>query len=50
MEIVKLILNTNGQLETVLADGEINLEVLQRGKQDDKIDEFESILDVVDYE
>jgi hypothetical protein len=48
MEIIKIILNSSGQLETILSEGETNIEVLQRGKDDTKIDEFESILDVVE--
>jgi hypothetical protein len=49
MDTIKIILNEKGQLDTILSDGEPNIQVLQRGKNDSKIDEFESILDVVDY-
>jgi hypothetical protein len=50
MQTIKVILNERGQLDTILSDDEVNLEVLRHGKDDNKIDEFESILDVVDYE
>jgi len=48
MEILKIILNEDGKLDSVLSEGEVNVEVLRRGANDAKIDEFESILDSVE--
>lgn len=48
MDTIKIILNEQGQLETVLTDGETNIQVLKRGQDDSKIDEFEAVLDVAD--
>ena len=48
MSTIKIILNEKGQLDSVLSDDEINIEVLKRGKNDTAIDEYESILDVVE--
>ena len=50
MDTIKIILNEKGQLDSVLTDGELNIEVLQRGKNDSQIDKFEAILDIVELE
>lgn len=50
MQTIKIILNSNGQLDSVLSDDEVNLEILRHGKDDNKIDECEATLDVVDFE
>ena len=48
MEIIKIILLENGQLESVLSEGEINVEILKRGIHDTQIDKYETILESVD--
>lgn len=49
MDTIKIILNEKGQLESILSDCEPNIEVLKRGKNDNKIDEYEALLDVVEF-
>jgi hypothetical protein len=48
METTIIILNEKGQLDSILTDSESNIKVLKRGKDDDKIDQYEASLDVVD--
>jgi hypothetical protein len=50
MTTIKVILNDKGQLDSILADDEINIQVLKHGRDDNAIDECEAILDVVDFE
>ena len=50
MDTIKIIVDSRGKLESILTDGETNIQVLKRGRDDDAIDESESILDVVDFE
>lgn len=50
MDTIKIIIDEKGKLESVLADGETNIQVLKRGVNDDAIDEFEAILDVVEID
>jgi len=49
MELIKIIITENGQIDSVLSEGEINLEILKRGRDDVKIDEFETILESIDF-
>ncbi len=48
MDTIKIILNEKGQLDCILSDGEASIAVLQHGKDDNQIDQFESLLDVVE--
>lgn len=50
MDTIKIILDERGRLDSVLSDGESNIQVLKRGVNDDAIDEFEATLDVVELE
>jgi hypothetical protein len=50
MDTIKLVIDNQGQLESILTDGETNIQVLKRGRDDNAIDEFEAILDIVDFE
>ena len=50
MDTIKIIVDSKGKLESVLTDGETNIQVLQRGVDDNKIDEFEAVLDTVELE
>jgi hypothetical protein len=50
MDTIKLVIDNQGRLESILTDGETNIQVLKRGRDDNSIDEFEAILDIVDFE